>query len=262
MSHERRHQSRPAVARVTTSQAQSTRIASWTSVSARSPVFKQRPLPRSKKEAIDLMMAQPNLIRPADSRARVEGGVRLRQGPVFETLTMAERIYYTDPYAQAVRRHGGLGVHEGRPAGRRPRSDGVLSDVRRPAVRHRHDQRRSRHQVEEDDAGEILHVLDRAVEPGPVRARSTGIAVSTTCSSTPASTCCRPPSIACAARRPSAFTSAPSAARSIFEGAAAGRDRGRRARGESCGVGGSSGVDPIRACRRGGVDGLAEAEPP
>ena len=32
-------------------------------VSTRSPVFKQRPLPRSKKEAIDLMMAQPNLIR-------------------------------------------------------------------------------------------------------------------------------------------------------------------------------------------------------
>jgi arsenate reductase-like glutaredoxin family protein len=32
-------------------------------VSTRSPVFKQRPLPRSKKEAIDLMMAQPNLIK-------------------------------------------------------------------------------------------------------------------------------------------------------------------------------------------------------
>lgn len=32
-------------------------------VSTRSPVFKQRPLPRSKKEAIDLMMGQPNLIR-------------------------------------------------------------------------------------------------------------------------------------------------------------------------------------------------------
>jgi arsenate reductase-like glutaredoxin family protein len=32
-------------------------------VSTRSPVFKQRPLPRSKKEAVDLMMEQPNLIR-------------------------------------------------------------------------------------------------------------------------------------------------------------------------------------------------------
>ena len=32
-------------------------------VSRRSPAFKQRPLPRSKKEAIDLMMEQPNLIR-------------------------------------------------------------------------------------------------------------------------------------------------------------------------------------------------------
>ncbi len=32
-------------------------------VSTRSPVFKGRPLPRSKKEAIDLMMENPNLIR-------------------------------------------------------------------------------------------------------------------------------------------------------------------------------------------------------
>lgn len=32
-------------------------------VSTRSPVFKQRPLPKSKKEAIDLMMKQPNLIK-------------------------------------------------------------------------------------------------------------------------------------------------------------------------------------------------------
>ncbi len=29
----------------------------------RSPVFKSRPLPTSKKEAIDLMMENPNLIR-------------------------------------------------------------------------------------------------------------------------------------------------------------------------------------------------------
>jgi arsenate reductase-like glutaredoxin family protein len=32
-------------------------------VSSRSPVFKERGLPRSKKEAIDLMMQNPNLIR-------------------------------------------------------------------------------------------------------------------------------------------------------------------------------------------------------
>ena len=32
-------------------------------VSTRSPVFKQRPLPRSKREAIDLMVEQPNLIK-------------------------------------------------------------------------------------------------------------------------------------------------------------------------------------------------------
>ena len=32
-------------------------------MSTRSPVFKTRPLPKSKKEAIDLMLEQPNLIR-------------------------------------------------------------------------------------------------------------------------------------------------------------------------------------------------------
>jgi arsenate reductase-like glutaredoxin family protein len=32
-------------------------------VSTRSPVFKTRPLPSSKKEAIDLMLEQPNVIR-------------------------------------------------------------------------------------------------------------------------------------------------------------------------------------------------------
>lgn len=32
-------------------------------MSTRSPVFKTRPLPKNKKEAIDLMMAQPNLIK-------------------------------------------------------------------------------------------------------------------------------------------------------------------------------------------------------
>ena len=32
-------------------------------VSTRSPVFKERPLPRSKKEAIDLMVHNPNLIK-------------------------------------------------------------------------------------------------------------------------------------------------------------------------------------------------------
>jgi arsenate reductase len=32
-------------------------------VSRRSPVFKQRPLPASKEEALDLMMDQPNLIK-------------------------------------------------------------------------------------------------------------------------------------------------------------------------------------------------------
>lgn len=32
-------------------------------MSTRSPVFKERPLPKTKKEAIDLMMENPNLIK-------------------------------------------------------------------------------------------------------------------------------------------------------------------------------------------------------
>jgi arsenate reductase-like glutaredoxin family protein len=32
-------------------------------VSTRSPVFKTRPLPKSRREAIELMVEQPNLIR-------------------------------------------------------------------------------------------------------------------------------------------------------------------------------------------------------
>jgi len=32
-------------------------------VSRRSPVFKERPMPSSKQEAIDLMLEQPNLIK-------------------------------------------------------------------------------------------------------------------------------------------------------------------------------------------------------
>jgi arsenate reductase-like glutaredoxin family protein len=52
-------------------------------VSTRSPVFKQRPLPKSKKEAIDLMMAQPNLIkRPILVRgAKVTFGFKKNEYP-------------------------------------------------------------------------------------------------------------------------------------------------------------------------------------
>ena len=32
-------------------------------MSTRSPVFKERPLPKSKTEAIDIMVEQPNLIK-------------------------------------------------------------------------------------------------------------------------------------------------------------------------------------------------------
>ena len=51
-------------------------------VSTRSPVFKERPLPKSKKEAIDLMMENPNLIRRPILITGVEGDLRLRQGAV------------------------------------------------------------------------------------------------------------------------------------------------------------------------------------
>ena len=127
----------------------------------------------------------------AASRKR---GRKIRSGGPMSS----ERLYYTDAYLvefDAV-------VRDVRPAGRplegHARSHRVLSDVRRPAVRHgtlgdakvidvvrsgrRHDRppRRSR-------AREELRAC---------AATSTGTAVSTTCSSTPASICCRRPSSA------------------------------------------------------------------
>jgi alanyl-tRNA synthetase len=81
---------------------------------------------------------------------------------------MAERIYYTDPYArQFDATVVSVATKDGRPAavldrtafyptsGGQPFDTGTINGVRVT-------------EVEEDDAGEILHVLDRTIEPGPI----------------------------------------------------------------------------------------------
>ena len=80
---------------------------------------------------------------------------------------MTERLYYTDPYARVFDAAVlSMTTMEGRPAARldrtafyptsggQPFDTGTLNGVR--VV-----------QVEEDEAGDVLHVLERAVEPGP-----------------------------------------------------------------------------------------------
>jgi alanyl-tRNA synthetase len=82
---------------------------------------------------------------------------------------MAERIYYTDPYARQFEATVvAVTTKDGRPvavldrtafyptSGGQPFDTGAINGVRVT-------------QVEEDDAGEIVHTLDRAIEPGPVR---------------------------------------------------------------------------------------------
>jgi alanyl-tRNA synthetase len=82
---------------------------------------------------------------------------------------MAERIYYTDPYlrefdATVV----SVAAKDGQPAavldrtafyptsGGQPFDTGTINGIRVT-------------QVEEDDAGEVVHVLERAIEPGPAK---------------------------------------------------------------------------------------------
>jgi alanyl-tRNA synthetase len=82
---------------------------------------------------------------------------------------MAERIYYNDPYARQFEATVvSVTTKDGQPvavldrtafyptSGGQPFDTGTINGV--PVT-----------QVEEDDAGEILHVLDRAIEPGPVQ---------------------------------------------------------------------------------------------
>ena len=87
-------------------------------VSTRSPVFKQRPLPRSKKEAIDLMMEQPNLIK----RPILIRGAKVTFG--FDKAAYAKRLDERGP--RSARRAGAI------PAAKGP---GTASSIRDQAAR-------------------------------------------------------------------------------------------------------------------------------
>ena len=131
--------------------------------------------------------------------------------------TVTERLYYTDSVADRVRcPHRAPCDVAGRPARCRPRSHRVLSDVRRPAVRHRHARRRPgrRRQSSRTTARSCTSSTTPLAGDAGARCGSTGRAASITCSSTPASTCCRRRSIGCLARGPRASTSAPTRRRS------------------------------------------------
>ena len=115
------------------------------------------------------------------------------------------------------------------------------------------------------DDGAIVHVVEGEARRSPAQLRaggsdsgsspaaSTGRGASITCSSTPASTCCRRRSIASAACAPRASISAPTTATidlarelTLAEIAGAGR------RANDGGLGGSTGHDPVRRRRGGG----------
>ena len=92
-----------------------------------------------------------------------------------------------------VRRRRDARLRARGPPGRDARSHGVLSHIRRPAVRHR-PPRRDATVVEtidadDDDRPSCWRRRCRRARASP--ARSTGRGASITCSSTPASTCCR-----------------------------------------------------------------------
>ena len=111
-----------------------------------------------------------------------------------------------------VRRHRHRLVDGRRPARRGARSHGVLSDLRRPAVRYGCRRRRRGHRRRRPGGRIDRSRGERAAwrRASACTAASTGPAASTTCSSTPASTSCRRRSTGCTARAPSAFTSGPS----------------------------------------------------
>ena len=93
--------------------------------------------------------------------------------------------------------------------GGRPRSHRVLPDVRRPAVRHRHARRRPRRRRRRSTTTARSCTSSRA-DPAAAAVstgagRSTGRGASSTCSSTPGSTCCRRRSIGCCGVRTESF---------------------------------------------------------
>ena len=117
-----------------------------------------------------------------------------------------------------LRRQGAERRYRCRPLARHARSNRVLSDVGRPAVRHRHARRRGRDRRDRSRGrhhrARRLRVPDSLARSSA--ARSTGRGASITCSSTPASTCCRRRSIDCLASAPKASTWASSRRRSIW----------------------------------------------
>ena len=139
-----------------------------------------------------------------------------------------------------------------RPTGGGAQSHGVLSDVRRTALRHRpsrvgrrrRDHRRGRRhrpcRERPDAAGDAA-----------CAARSTGRAASITCSSTPGSTCCPRPSIGSSRTARRASTWAPSLDDRPDAGSDSGRCRTRRGRSQPRRVGGPRGLHPL-CLRRGG----------
>ncbi len=140
-------------------------------------------------------------------------------------------------------------------ARRRARSHRVLSDVGRPAVRSPAARRRGRASTSSiATTARSSIVVGGAVSRGrPCAGRSTGRAASITCSSTPASTCCRPRSIGtCRRARPRAFTWARDAstidlAREVIADEIAAAE----ARSQSRGLGRPAGPRPVRRRGRG-----------
>ena len=112
---------------------------------------------------------------------------------------------------------------------------------------------------DDDEIAARRSIAPLAVGRARAAARSTGRAASITCSSTPASTCCRRRSIGCSACGRRAFISAPTAATIDLAPRSVGRrDRCGRRRSQSHRLGGPAGHDPVRDGR--GSRGAAAAQ--
>ena len=92
-----------------------------------------------------------DIIRSHNGRIGYRRGAIGRRGVLLRTAdraarstdSMTQRIYYTEPYRRIVRRHRRWrSIPSPATSHVIARSDRVLSDIRRPAVRHRHARRR------------------------------------------------------------------------------------------------------------------------
>ena len=182
----------------------------------------------------------PQLLRSAGRRhamralrqlpAACEGIPRSRPDRSGAAL-VTERLYYTDPYLTEFDALVIDVTRRRRPHRCRARSHRVLPDIRRSAVRYRNDWRRPRGRRRRwrrrrdcarrrggggGSRGSRLRASATADSRGSdlFQVASTGRGGSITCSSTPASTCCRRPSIASAACAPRASILAPTRRRS------------------------------------------------